>query len=146
MANEIAYDLTIHPDDIPRLPTRLRKKVEENLYAYEILVTFESETATTGFHTQIPNLHGLASGRSYKWCQWVGHDRLILEIGFDDHDRDFFDAIRVKFENLVQVGFQVIFRALALVFLDPAKANISGERAKIKLIHRKQFILRRNLF
>jgi hypothetical protein len=38
MANEIAYDLTIHPDDIPRLPTRLRKKVEENLYAYEILV------------------------------------------------------------------------------------------------------------
>jgi hypothetical protein len=150
MPNEVVYDVILHPDDIPRLPVRLRKNVTDNLYAYQIRVTFGSDLAKTWFFTQMPDPCGpqadIGPDYSCKWCGWSGDNLRNFEIAFDDGDRAFFDALRSKFEALNLIGFEVSVEVLACPMLDPAKANVTCERARIKLIHRKQFRCGKELF
>jgi hypothetical protein len=140
------HDLILHPDDIENLPSALRKQVERNMYAWEIQTKFVSRKARDWFRLQVPNIYEIVPDpddcHSYKWDKWAERGCLLLRLGFEDHDRDFFDAVRLKFEDLNPVGFKIVYRAWATLFhFDPTKVDATTAKVITKLKYPKQFAL-----
>lgn len=125
------------------------------MYAYEIHLKFARKTAWDWFHLQIPDIFNIVGYDyddddydypSYKWFQWAPRKRLLLQMGFEFEDWDFFKAVRLKFEDLNPVGFKTVFRALAMIPFDPAKVNTTTAKVITKLDHPKQFALGIDLY